>query len=39
VNVKLLPGAKLARGGYKFTYDALGPGGRQSTARGAFLAR
>jgi hypothetical protein len=37
--VKLLGGAELARDGYKFTFDALGPGGRESAGRGAFIAR
>lgn len=37
--VKLLGGAKLARDGYKYTFDALGPGGKESAGRGAFLAR
>ncbi|MGK2878360.1 MAG: Ig-like domain-containing protein [Solirubrobacterales bacterium] len=39
VRVKLLSGARLARGGYKFTFDALGAGGRPSSGRGAFVAR
>jgi hypothetical protein len=37
--VKLLGGTKLARDGYKFTFDALGPGGIESAGRGAFIAR
>ena len=39
VTVKLLSGAKLAGDGYKFTFDSLGPGGKQSSGRGAFLVR
>jgi hypothetical protein len=39
VKVKLLGSAKLAAGGYKLTFDALGAGGKQSSGRGAFVAR
>ncbi|MBJ7355258.1 MAG: hypothetical protein JHC98_10585 [Thermoleophilaceae bacterium] len=39
VSVKLLGGSKLEKGGYKFTFDSLGPGGKESAGRGAFLAR
>ncbi|MGH2960565.1 MAG: Ig-like domain-containing protein [Solirubrobacterales bacterium] len=39
VKIKLLGRAKLAAGGYKFTFDALGAGGLQSSGRGAFVAR
>ncbi len=39
VRIKLLGSAKLAAGGYKFTFDAIGAGGRQSSGRGAFVAR
>lgn len=39
VRIKLLGSARLTAGGYKFTYDALGAGGRQSSGRGAFVAR
>jgi hypothetical protein len=39
VTIKLLSGAKFARGGYKFSFDAIGPGGKPSSGRGAFVAR
>jgi hypothetical protein len=39
VKIKLLGSARLAAGGYKFTFDALGAGGRPSSGRGAFVAR
>jgi hypothetical protein len=39
VKIKLIGSAKLAAGGYKYSFDALGPGGRSSSGRGAFLAR
>lgn len=39
VKIKLLGRARLAAGGYKFTFDALGAGGRSKSGRGAFVAR
>ncbi|MBJ7458144.1 MAG: hypothetical protein JHD02_03050 [Thermoleophilaceae bacterium] len=39
VRVKLLGGSRLVRGGYKYTFEALGAGGRPSSGRGAFVAR
>lgn len=39
ITIKLLTGVKLAGDGYKFTFDALGPGGKPSSGRGAFLVR
>jgi len=39
VKIRLLGKARLAAGGYKFTFDALGAGGRSSSGRGAFVAR
>lgn len=37
LKLKLISGVKLARGGYRFTFDAIAAGGRQSSGRGAFL--
>ena len=39
LKIKLLGSARLAAGGYKFTFDAMSAGGRTSSGRGAFIAR
>lgn len=39
VLVKLGGGARLAKGGYKFTFDAISADGTAASGRGAFLAR